>query len=125
MAAGIAGLTRVFTPEAADALRERGDRFRNRLNALCRAADAAMQFTGCGSILGVHFTAAPIRRPGDAAGADARLRDLFFFDMAAAGVYLARRGFMALMLPVGEPELDQAVAAVEGFLAQRRAILAD
>ena len=59
-----------------------------------------MQFTGCGSIMSVHFTSAPIRDPADAAAADMRLRDLFFFDMAAAGIYLARRGFMALMLPV-------------------------
>ncbi len=120
MAAGIAGLSQIFTP---DALRERGERFRERLNALCRAEGAAMQFTGCGSIIGVHFTAAPIRNPADAAAADMRLRDLFFFDMAAAGIYLARRGFMALMLPVGEPELDEAVAAVLGFLAHRRALL--
>jgi len=123
MSAGIAGLARVFTPEAADRLRARGESFRERLNALCRAEDAAMQFTGCGSILGVHFTAAPIRNPADAAGADMRLRDLFFFDMAAAGIYLARRGFMALMLPVGESELDEAVAAVSGFLVMRRALL--
>ncbi len=123
MSAGIAGLSQVFTPEAADALRERGDVFRARLNALCRDAGAAMQFTGCGSIIGVHFTATPIRNPGDAAGADSRLRDLFFFDMAAAGVYLARRGFMALMLPVGEAELDAALAAVSGFLATRRELL--
>jgi glutamate-1-semialdehyde 2,1-aminomutase len=123
MSAGIAGLSQVFTPAAADALRERGERFRDRLNALCRAADAEMQFTGCGSIMGVHFTAAPIRNPADAAGADARLRDLFFFDMAAAGIYLARRGFMALMLPVGEAELDEALAAVSSFLATRRDLL--
>ena len=123
MAAGIAGLTEVFTPEAADALRVRGDGFRDRLNALCRAAGAAMQFTGCGSIMNVHFTAASIRNPADAAGADARLRDLFFFDMAAAGIYLARRGFMALMLPVGDGELDDALAAVANFLAARRSLL--
>ena len=123
MSAGIAGLSQIFTPGAADALRERGDRFRARLNALCRAAGAAMQFTGCGSIMGVHFTAALIRNPADAAGADARLRDLFFFDMAGAGIYLARRGFMALMLPLGEAELDVAVAAVDDFLSRRRALL--
>jgi glutamate-1-semialdehyde 2,1-aminomutase len=123
MSAGIAGLTEIFTPEAADVLRERGDRFRDRLNALCRAAGAAMQFTGCGSIMGVHFKSASIRNAADAAGADIRLRDLFFFDMAAAGVYLARRGFMALMLPFGEPELDQAAAAIDEFLARRRDLL--
>jgi glutamate-1-semialdehyde 2,1-aminomutase len=123
MSAGIAGLTEVFTPEAADALRERGERFRDRLNALCQGEGAAMQFTGCGSIMAVHFTAAPIRSVADTAGADTRLRDLFFFDMAAAGVYFARRGFMALMLPIGEPELDQALEAVRGFLVTRRALL--
>jgi len=124
MSAGIAGLTEVFTPEAADALRERGDRFRDRLNALCQSEGAAMQFTGCGSIMAVHFMAAPIRSVADTAGADVRLRDLFFFDMVAAGLYFARRGFMALMLPIGEPELDQALEAVRGFLATRRALLA-
>ncbi len=123
MSAGIAGLSQIFTPEAADALRKRGDGFRARLNALCRDAGASMQFTGCGSIIGVHFTADPILKPADAAGADSRLRDLFFFDMAAAGIYLARRGFMALMLPVGEAELDAALAAVSGFLATRRELL--
>jgi glutamate-1-semialdehyde 2,1-aminomutase len=123
MSAGIAGLTEVFTPKAADALRERGDRFRDRLNALCQREGAAMQVTGCGSIMAVHFTAAPIRSVTDTAGADARLRDLFFFDMAAAGIYFARRGFMALMLPVGEPELNQALEAVHGFLVTRRALL--
>jgi hypothetical protein len=30
---------------------------------------------------------------------------------------------MALMLPVGEPELDQAAAAVDEFLARRRDLL--
>ena len=50
MAAGIAGLSQVFTPEAADALRCRGDALRERLNALCRQAGAGMQFTGMGRL---------------------------------------------------------------------------
>ena len=122
MAAGIAGLTRLFTPEAADALRARGDAFRDRLNALCRDYGARMQFTGLGSIMNAHFTDSPIRRPADAAG-DARLRDLFFFDMAEAGIYLARRGLIALMLPVGAAELALAEDAVRGFLERRSVLL--
>ena len=40
MAAGVAGLTEAYTPEAAIALNARGDALRERLNALCRASGA-------------------------------------------------------------------------------------
>ena len=122
MAAGVAGLTQVFSADAADALRERGEAFRERLNGLCRENQVAMQFTGLGSLMNVHFCRGTIRRASDAA-ADNRLRDLFFFDMAAAGIYLARRGFIALMLPVSEAELDGVVEAVGAFIQRRRALL--
>ncbi len=123
MSAGIAGLTVLFTPADADALRARGDALRARLNALCRNHGAAMQFTGLGSVMNVHFTDAAVRRPADAL-ADGRLRDLFFFDMAEAGLYLARRGLIALMLPVGDAEVARVEAAVDGFLRRRGGLLA-
>ena len=59
MAAGLAGLTEVYTPEAAVALNARGDALRERLNALCRAADAPVQFTGIGSMMAVHMVRGP------------------------------------------------------------------
>jgi glutamate-1-semialdehyde 2,1-aminomutase len=123
MSAGIAGLTRIFTPQAADALRERGDALREQLNAMCRQHGAKMQFTGIGSLICAHFTDAPIRRPADAA-ADRRLGDLFFFDMVEAGIYLARRGMIALMLPIDRAELGCFIDAVSGFLVKREALLA-
>jgi glutamate-1-semialdehyde 2,1-aminomutase len=122
MSAGIAGLTQLFTPEDADAFRQRGDALRERLNALFRHQGVAMQVTGLGSVMNVHFSARPISCPADAA-ADARLRDLFFFDMAEAGIYLARRGLIALMLAVGNAEADVIVAAVTGFIRSRRAFI--
>jgi glutamate-1-semialdehyde 2,1-aminomutase len=81
-----------------------------------------MQFTGIGSLMSVHMTDRPIRRPADAGG-DPRLRDLFFFDMIEAGFYLARRGFIAMMLPLGEAETSAFAAAVEAFLVRRRTLL--
>ncbi len=60
MAAGLAGLTEVFTPEAAVALNTRGEALRERLNNLSREADAPIQFTGIGSMLAVHTTLLPI-----------------------------------------------------------------
>ena len=97
---------------------------RARLNALCRAADAPLQFTGVGSMMSVHATARPIRSPDDAARAEQRLKELFFFDLLAQGLWIARRGMIILSLPIGEAECDTLAGAVEEFLATRRSLLA-
>jgi glutamate-1-semialdehyde 2,1-aminomutase len=123
MSAGVAGMSEVFTPEAQIALNARGDALRERLNELCRRAGAAMQFTGLGSMMTVHFTSASIRRPADVAELDPRLKELFFFDMIEAGFYIARRGMMVLSLPNGDADCDRFAAAVEEFLTSRRALL--
>ncbi len=123
MSAGLAGLTQVFTPAAQAALNARGDALRNRLNAICRAHDVKMQFTGIGSMLSVHMLRGPVRTPDDAAKGDPKLKELFFFDMLAAGIWLARRGMMALSLPIGDAECDKLAAAVEDFCQSRQSLL--
>ncbi len=123
MSAGLAGLTEVYTPDAAVALNARGEALRERLNGLCRAADAPVQFTGIGSMLAVHMMRGPVTCPEDAAKADAKLKELFFFDMLAHGIWLARRGMMTVSLPIGDAECDKLVAAVEEFLSVRRSLL--
>ncbi len=123
MSAGLAGLTEVYTPEAALALNARGDALRTRLNALCAEADAPLQFTGFGSMLAVHTLRGPVRSPADAAKGDAKLKELFFFDMLAHGIWLARRGMLTLCLPIGDAECDTLAAAVEEFLASRASLL--
>ncbi len=124
MSAGLTGLTEVYTPDAARALNARGDALRERLNALCRKHDAPMQFTGIGSMFAVHFTRDPVRSPADAAKGDAKLKELFFFDMLAAGIWLARRGMFTLCLPIGDAECDRLAGAVDEFLSSRRSLLA-
>jgi glutamate-1-semialdehyde 2,1-aminomutase len=123
MSAGLTGLTEVYTPAAAQALNARGDALRERLNALCRAADAPLQFTGIGSMLAVHAMRGPVRSPEDAARGDAKMKELFFFDMLAHGIWLARRGMFALSLPVGDEECGLLAGAVEEFLGSRRSLL--
>jgi len=125
MAAGIAGLTRVFTPAAAEALNARGDALRGRLNALCRDRGASFQFTGIGSLMSAHATARPIRKPADAAAADAAVEGLLFFDLLARGVYIARKGFIALSLPIGDAEIDHFVDAVADFLDSRKDLVVE
>lgn len=118
MAAGIAGLTHLFTPEAAEALFARGEALRARLNKL-----GTIQWTGVGSLLTAHFHLGPIRRPADVAGADPGVRELFHLDMLERGFYLARRGMIALSLEVGDAELDSFVDAVAEFLDARGPLL--
>lgn len=123
MAAGYAGLTEVYTPEAAVTLNERGDALRENLNMLCQAARAKMQFTGLGSMLSVHFTREAVRSPKQAVASDQKLKELFFFDMLEKGIWIGRRGFFTLCLPLGEAEYDKLVVAVGEFLASRRTLL--
>jgi glutamate-1-semialdehyde 2,1-aminomutase len=124
MAAGLAGLSRVYTPAACEALNARGERLRTRLNDVARAERAPMQVTGTGSMMTVHFTTRPVTSPQDAAAADPRLKELFFFDMLEHGIWLARRGMVNLSLPMGDAECDQLAEAVQEFLASRRSALA-
>jgi glutamate-1-semialdehyde 2,1-aminomutase len=124
LAAGIAGLGQVYTPEAALALNARGDALRGRLNARCREAGAALQVTGLGSMLAFHARRGEIRSPADAAEGDATLRALLFYDLLERGIYtMPKRGFMALSLPLTEDDHDALDAALQDFLQARRSLL--
>ena len=122
--AGIAGLGEVYTAEAAVALNGRGDRLRERLNAICARADVALQVTGIGSMLAFHARRGAIRSPADMAQGNAKVRELLFYDLLAQGIYtMPRRGFMALSLPLGEAEFDRLAGAVEEFVSARASLL--
>ena len=123
MSAGLAGITEVYTADAAKTLNARGDALRERLNALCKRHGARMQFTGIGSMFAVHFTTEPVHSPADAAKGDQKLKELFFFDMLAHGIWVARRGMFAMCLPIGDAECDKLAGAVEEFLSSRRSLL--
>ncbi len=124
MHAGVAGLEEVFTAEAADRLFNRGEALRARLNAAASKRNAAVQWTGLGSLMAPHFVRGSVRCPADSAAADPRLRELLFLDMLERGFYLARRGMVALSLEVGAAELDGFAAAFEDWLDARARALA-
>ncbi len=122
MNAGLVGLTEIYTPERARALNEWGDHLRQRLDAVVRRHGLKMQFTGMGSMMSVHMTDRPIRSEEDAARGNGALRDLFWFDLVASGIWFAKRGMFALSIALDDRDADQLVAAVEEF-AQTRAPL--
>ncbi len=124
MSAGMLAMGEIFDDSAAEALRKRGDGLRDALNAICAKHGVAMQFTGIGSMVQPHFRLGQILRPYTASAQEDGLRELFFLDMMKAGIYIARRGMVALSLPVGEAELARYIAAVEEFCASRKPLMA-
>jgi glutamate-1-semialdehyde 2,1-aminomutase len=83
-----------------------------------------MQFTGIGSMIGVHMTDRPIRSEADAKAGNAALLDLFYFDLVARGIWFAKRGMMALSIALDDDDADKLVAAVEEFAESRGRLFA-
>ncbi len=123
MSAGIAAMTEVFPADVALALHGRGEALRARLNALFERHDVAMQMTGEGSLMSLHTTDLPVRRPEDAAAGCDRVKELVFFDLLERGQYMARRGFIALTLVVTDEDINGFVAALDDTITARRGVL--
>ena len=124
MAAGLAGLTKLYTPEVAVRHNAAGDRFRERLNERALKHNLPVQITGLGSIMCMHFQSGPIRRPADTDMTDPNLRVLFHLEMLHRGYYLAQRGFMSLSLPLSSADYDGFVTAFDDVLDSNTALFA-
>ena len=115
MAAGAAGLTQVLTEAGLQRLNDLGERLRRRLNAFAAARELEFCATGYGSLVGLHFTAGPVRNEEDVPEAT-ELRALLHLHMLDRRFSHGRRGFIALSLPLDEVDIDGFATAVEEFL---------
>jgi glutamate-1-semialdehyde 2,1-aminomutase len=123
MAAGIAGLRDIFTPERADSFNARGERLRAALAATAREAGAAAVFTGHGSMISIHFARAEPRRPAEIPAVSARLVALFHMHALLSGVLMANRGDIFMSLS-NEAQHEEALVDVTGrFLRQHRELI--
>ncbi len=125
MAAGAVGLRDLFTPEVAKSLNDSGDRLRGRLNRVFERRQIAAQVTGTGSLMSTHLTRAPIHDATAAQRGDARLKELLHLELILRGIYTARRGFIALSLPLTEEDLDTLVSALEAIVEQWAPLLTE
>jgi glutamate-1-semialdehyde 2,1-aminomutase len=122
MAVGFTALDQIFTAARAKALLEDGEALRANLNKLSRMTNPRVQFTGCGSVMNIHFWAGAINAPEDLVDEPKQLIQLFHLDMLEAGIYAARRGQINLSLPMGPKDFEQVKTAVGKFLERRRAL---
>jgi glutamate-1-semialdehyde 2,1-aminomutase len=127
MAAGVTGLKKLLSAAAIGKLNKKGDKLRQAINDLAQRHDVGLKATGAGSFVGMHFTRDELRRPGDLDPAQAerrtKLQNLMHLDLIAAGQFYARRGFLALMLPTTDKEIDTFAGAVEEFVTSRKSLL--
>jgi glutamate-1-semialdehyde 2,1-aminomutase len=122
MAAGAAGLTRVYTAAEVERLNGLGDRLRDRLNAFAADGDLPFLATGYGSMIGLHFTRGPVGRKADVPESP-ELRALLHLYLLERGYSYARRGFLALSLPLEERDVDGLAEATVDFLEEHAAVL--
>ncbi len=123
MALGYTAMAEVFTPDAAIELNERGDRLRQELNGVCRAASVRMQFTGMGSIMTAHMTDGAIASAEDAAHGGLALRQLFYFYLLDRGLYIAPRGMVSLSLATTDRQINNLYEGVSGFISAHGQLL--
>lgn len=116
MAAGAVGITEIFTPEAAVALNARGDRLRELLNQAAAERGLPVVVTGIGSLMNIHFSRGPVTSPADVAKTNQALKPLLHIDFLLNGIYIARRGYIALSLPVTEADIERTAATFGAFL---------
>jgi len=115
MAAGTAAVP-LLSAAALELLNRRGDGLREALLSLFERTGVPFTVTGLGSLMTIHPTGAPEFA--------VLLRKLLFLDLAAAGIYLAARGLIALSLPIGDEEISQLLAALESILEKRAPLFA-
>ena len=117
MAAGVAALTEVLTPEVLAATNARGERLRSELDNTFARYRVPMCVSGSGSLMNVHGTSGPIASVDDLHASDDRCKELLFFDALDAGFYIARRGFIALSIEITDGDVDSFVAFADRWAA--------
>ena len=116
MAAGVAAIEKVYVPEVVRTHNARGDALRHRLNSIAKDFDVPVCFTGTGSMMNLHGCREQIRIPAQLEASDDRIKQLIFLNLLEHGFYIARRGFIALMLPLEDTDLDAFLDSFESIV---------
>jgi glutamate-1-semialdehyde 2,1-aminomutase len=123
MAAGIATLKEIARPGFYESLEKLSDQLLKGLQQAAGRADIAVSTARVGSMLGLFFTAEPVRSFADAKKTDLQRFAKYYQGMLAAGIYLAPSQFEALFVSAAHDAaaVDQTIAAA-GQVFSRLAI---
>jgi glutamate-1-semialdehyde 2,1-aminomutase len=116
MAAGAAATGELLTADLLDRVFERGESLRQRIAAVLAESPLPLCVTGFGSLMNIHAVPGPVHKPADLDDADATLKELLFHALVDRGIYLARRGYMALSAAITDDDCDRMVDALTDAL---------
>ena len=115
MAAGCAALSKIYTPKRAAEFLEWSEAFRLSLNDMFASKAVPMYANGMGSMIAIHFSSEPTKRPSDISAGCRSLRPLLHMELLLDGVLLCGRGDLFLSLPMNDSHLSKASLALEKF----------
>jgi glutamate-1-semialdehyde 2,1-aminomutase len=115
MAAGCAAIGKIYTPQRAADFLDWSEAFRLSLNEMFAAKAVPMYANGMGSMIAIHFSREPTKRPADISAGCRSLRPLLHMELLLEGVLLCSRGDLFLSLPMDETHLSKARLALERF----------
>jgi glutamate-1-semialdehyde 2,1-aminomutase len=123
LAAGHAGLTKVFTKQVAERFLERGEGLRERLSQISDECGVPIVFSGLGSIFTMHFLEEAPANPADITERSKALSSLFHIWAINNGLLVASRGDFFLSLPFFDLPEDIIHALVSRFCLEHRYLL--
>jgi len=119
MAAGLATMTEL-TPDVYEQLNRNGARVSGQLAEVFASHGIPAQVNSAGSLFAIHFTDRPVVDYRTKAAGNPRMTRDFFLGLVNHGVMLAPRAMGALSTPMGEPEIERFVDAVDAVVAEQR-----
>ena len=123
MAAGCAALSQVYTPQRAAEFLDWSEAFRLSLNDMFAAKDVPMYANGMGSMIAIHFSRKPTKRPADISAGCQSLRPLLHMELLLDGMLVCSRGDVFLSLPMDDSHLSQAHRSLEKFADQYKPLI--
>jgi glutamate-1-semialdehyde 2,1-aminomutase len=125
MAAGCAAMSQIYTPQRAAEFFDSSEDFRLSLNEMFAAKDVPMFANGMGSIIAIHFSREPTKRPADITPGCRSLRPLLHMEMLLDGVLICSRGDLFVSLPMDDADLEKARHALEKFVDRHKSLIED
>jgi glutamate-1-semialdehyde 2,1-aminomutase len=119
MAAGLATMTEL-TPDVYRELNRKGSQVADLLTEVFASHGVKAQVNCAGSLFAIHFTDRPVVDYRSRATSDARITRDFFLGLVNHGVLIAPRAMGALSTPIGEPEIQRFVDAVDSVVQENR-----
>jgi glutamate-1-semialdehyde 2,1-aminomutase len=123
MAAGCAAMSKIYTPQRAAEFLDWSEAFRLSLNDMFASKDVPMYANGLGSMIAIHFSREPTKRPSDITPGCRSLRPLLHMELLLDGLLICGRGDLFLSLPMNDRHLSRARESLEKFADQYKGLI--